>query len=365
MSEPAKRIPINIITGLLGVGKTTAIARLLEQVPAGQRWAVLVNEFGTVGLDAAMLGKRPLVRELAGGCLCCTLGVPLQTTLAQMIREVRPDRILIEPTGLGHPAALLDSLRTGALGEQLDVRATLTLVDPRQAEDPRVQAAAVYQDQVHLADVLLAAKCDLTPPDVLDRFLTEARGMFPPKIFVGVLDAPGIKPAWLDLPTDPGRVPLFPQAHHYEEADHAGHAHHHHDEEPVLETPRPGHPLRYVDDGLGQRAYGWVFAAEDRFLRSRLRAFVNELTATELAEESPRLLRAKGVFHVGGQWLLLNWLLGQLPALRPIAYRRDSRLELIASAENAPDWDAIHERLLGCLATQYEAEAAPGQISDL
>ncbi|RFA29962.1 hypothetical protein CAI21_09100 [Alkalilimnicola ehrlichii] len=107
------RVPTNLITGPLGAGKTTAISHLLEHRPEGERWAVLVNEFGAVSVDQALLPQIDgvVVRELAGGCLCCTLGVPLRVALTDILRKVKPDRLLIEPSGLGHPARVVTVLK--------------------------------------------------------------------------------------------------------------------------------------------------------------------------------------------------------------------------------------------------------------
>lgn len=126
-SSPAARprrlrlpVPVSIITGALASGKTTFIAGLLHAKPPGELWAVLVNEFGAAGLDAALLEggaagmlaapaaqqvKQPLeaagvhIRQLAGGCLCCALSGVTATAIAQLVRTVKPDRLLIEPSG--------------------------------------------------------------------------------------------------------------------------------------------------------------------------------------------------------------------------------------------------------------------------
>lgn len=90
--------------GFLGVGKTTAILDLFKQKPKNENWAVLVNEFGKIGIDGAIYSAAGItVKEVAGGCLCCAVGLPFQVSVNRLLKEVRPDRLLIEPTGLGHP----------------------------------------------------------------------------------------------------------------------------------------------------------------------------------------------------------------------------------------------------------------------
>ena len=99
----------NLITGFLGSGKTTSILHLLAHKDPNEKWAVLVNEFGEVGIDGALLADSgALLKEIPGGCMCCVNGLPMQVGLNTLLRQGKPDRLLIEPTGLGHPKQILD-----------------------------------------------------------------------------------------------------------------------------------------------------------------------------------------------------------------------------------------------------------------
>lgn len=331
---PPRRIspvPTNLITGFLGVGKSTAIRGLLERSPADERWAVLVNELGEVAVDGAAMagagGDRAAIRELPGGCLCCTLGAPLKVTLTRLVREARPDRLLIEPTGVGHPARVLDALRSEDLSTALDVRATVCLVDPRRLDDERVMASEVFRDQVELAEVLAANKVDLCDGDALARFRAWAAGLFPPKALVEEVEQGRIEPEWLDLPADPGRAPLFPDAH----------AHGHEQAPSAVRAPEPGDPVRHASSGEGLEACGWIFHPDDRFDQKRLLEVLQALPVERL----------KGVFRCD-RWLHVDRA-GDEPSTRASAWRADSRLECIARAGEAPDWEALERRLQGCL----------------
>ncbi len=115
----------NLITGFLGSGKTTSILHLLAQKPADEKWAVLVNEFGEVGIDGALLADSgALLKEIPGGCMCCVNGLPMQVGLNTLLRQGKPDRLLIEPTGLGHPKQILDILTAAVYEPWIDLRAT-------------------------------------------------------------------------------------------------------------------------------------------------------------------------------------------------------------------------------------------------
>lgn len=159
----ARPIPTNIITGFLGTGKTTSILNLLKTKPAGERWAVLVNEFGEVGIDGALLsgaGDDIFVREVPSGCMCCANGLPVQIALNRLLRKAKPQRLLIEPTGLGHPAEIIALLRSELYQNVLDLRATITLVDARKLADARYRDNATFQQQLQVADVVVGNKED-------------------------------------------------------------------------------------------------------------------------------------------------------------------------------------------------------------
>jgi len=127
-----EHIPTHLIGGPLGAGKTSLIRHLLDQKPAGERWAVLINEFGQIGLDAALLTTEAdgiSLAEIPGGCLCCVNGVPFQVGLARLLRQAKPGRLLIEPSGLGHPAELLRQLRQPPWRNVLSVQPTVLVLD--------------------------------------------------------------------------------------------------------------------------------------------------------------------------------------------------------------------------------------------
>lgn len=156
-------IKTNIITGFLGAGKTSLIKALLKTKPEDESWAVLVNEFGDVGIDSALLASEQSgihIREVAGGCMCCAAGVPMQVAITQLIAKAKPDRLLIEPTGLGHPETVLKVLMAPHFKHIIDMRACVTLVDARHATDPRYCTHETFLQQLSVADIILASKSD-------------------------------------------------------------------------------------------------------------------------------------------------------------------------------------------------------------
>ena len=330
------RVPTNLITGFLGVGKTTTILNLLAQRPADERWAVLVNEFGEVGIDGAIIkgagGAGVAVSEIAGGCFCCSSNEPLDFTLIELIRQTQPQRVLIEPTGLGHPAAVLETLRGPWFRNLIDLRATICVADPADFANPRVADSPVFQDQLHMADIVLVNKSDRAAPEQTAAFLKHLRELFPPKLSVltttnGTCDA-----ALLDADISAERVPLFPNAHPPQAAPvtppHAA----------PLTMLLPGHPLRKESPQGDRAACGWLFSPFDRF---------SKLALLELLGGSLDVHRLKGVFNVGTEWLLFNRVGGDLTC-ESIPYCRDSRIEVILD-QPCFNWDEFEQPLLKCL----------------
>ncbi|MCG9728764.1 CobW family GTP-binding protein [Shewanella sp. Isolate13] len=156
-------IPTNVITGFLGVGKTSLIKALLQHKPEAEVWAVLVNEFGEIGIDAGLLNsnkQQVQIKEVAGGCMCCAAGLPMQVAINQLIAKAKPDRLLIEPTGLGHPEEVLKVLTQPHYRQVLAMKACVTLVDARKLDDSRYTEHEIFNQQLRVADLVLASKAD-------------------------------------------------------------------------------------------------------------------------------------------------------------------------------------------------------------
>ena len=169
----AGRIPVTLITGFLGSGKTTLIGRLLLH-PDMDRVAVVINEIGEIGIDNALIRmSSENVSLLANGCLCCTVRTDLQETLRELFGERRSgqipdfDRVMIETTGLADPAPVIQTLASDTLlGAQYRLDGVVTLVDAVNALT-QLQGHAEAEQQIALADRIFITKCDLaTEPDI-------------------------------------------------------------------------------------------------------------------------------------------------------------------------------------------------------
>jgi len=161
-------IPVSVVTGFLGSGKTTLIGRILRD-PAFNRTAVIVNEFGEVGLDHELIASSDdTILALATGCLCCAIQTDLARTLLQLLERRAAgladyDRVLIETSGLGDPVPMLQSMMSDSLvSAAYRICVVVTLVDTVHGE-LTLEEHAEARNQVALADRLLLTKSDLRP----------------------------------------------------------------------------------------------------------------------------------------------------------------------------------------------------------
>ena len=165
--ERGARIPVTLVTGFLGAGKTTLIRRFLAS-PEGQGTAVIVNEFGAVGIDDALMrGTAEQTVLLGNGCVCCITRTDLQLALRQLVidreRGAVPGfaRVVIETSGLADPGPILQTFSTDrALGSEFHIDAALAVVDAVNGETTLAKAAEARK-QVILADRLIVSKSDL------------------------------------------------------------------------------------------------------------------------------------------------------------------------------------------------------------
>jgi G3E family GTPase len=153
------RIPVTIITGFLGSGKTTLLNHLLRSA-AALRLAVVVNEFGAIGVDGALVSGGELFVELDNGCLCCALNQDPEVLLAQLMQRGGFDHLVIETTGLADPLGVAWTFERSGLVSYFRMDAIVAVVDAANVETA-LQQAIEAQVQIERADLLVLNKLDL------------------------------------------------------------------------------------------------------------------------------------------------------------------------------------------------------------
>ncbi|WP_223521301.1 CobW family GTP-binding protein [Pseudomonas sp. GL-B-19] len=316
-----QNIPTHVIAGPLGAGKTSLIKHLLTQRPVGERWAVLINEFGQIGLDAALLTSDTdgiALGEVAGGCLCCVNGAPFQIGLGRLLRKAKPDRLFIEPSGLGHPVRLLEQLREAPWGGVLSVQPCVLVLDAQAlaAGKPLPEA---QQEALNSGGLLVLNKAEGLDFD--DRQRIAAR--LPP----GPL-------YW----TQQARLPLsnLPGLHARAVAGvdnfvaPKGLA-----QMPAIWTD-PALPICLSQEQEGGWSIGWRWHPSQTFDAALIGQWLESLSWR----------RAKLVIHSVDGWVSANALDNSELEWKPSEWRQDSRIELIFSEPQ--DVESLQSVLADC-----------------
>lgn len=181
MSNPeTQRIPVLVVSGFLGSGKTTLVRHLLRQAQdSGARVAVVSNEFGALGIDQALLGEGgEAFVELEGGCVCCQLTNELRDTLQMLRQRVQPDRVIVETSGVALPSDTQLQFWREPVSAWVDDDVAVVMVNAEQLVEDR-DLQGTFEDQVSSADLLLLNKIDLAPAADLDRLDALLRDMAP------------------------------------------------------------------------------------------------------------------------------------------------------------------------------------------
>src|SRR5277367_1733421 len=176
----SEKIPVTVLTGYLGAGKTTLLNRILSE-PHGKKYAVIVNEFGEIGIDNDLVvGADEEVFEMNNGCICCTVRGDLVRILdGLMRRKGKFDAIIVETTGLADPAPVAQTFFVDEnVGRKTRLDAVVTVADARWLND-RLKDAPEAKNQIAFADVILINKTDLVSPAELAEVEARIRGINP------------------------------------------------------------------------------------------------------------------------------------------------------------------------------------------
>lgn len=335
-----KPIPTNIITGFLGTGKTTVIQHLLRNKPKNERWAILVNEFGEIGVDGGLIESSDnskddhqniFIKEVPGGCMCCTAGLPMQIALNQLIAKAVPDRLIIEPTGLGHPKEVLAELCSAHNKDVIQLNTIITLFDSHKLVQPKYHKHAIYEEQLAVADLLVANKSDLCSGGDLERMQSQLIAMGLQSKALEIICYGELQGHWLDKPS------------HFEDS-HATHHHHHHKHEQI--------PQWQVDLQTNGRAYtqqsrdgfiteGWIFNATHVFDFDMLFHLISSVPVE----------RIKGIFITNRGVFGFNQADGVVSS-QELDESDSSRVELIRKDSSALDIDVEAKLNAALLASQ-------------
>ncbi|MFK3916728.1 CobW family GTP-binding protein [Psychrobacter sp. NPDC078501] len=385
MSIPVKNpiifqnIPCTLVTGFLGAGKTTVINQLLATKPDDERWALLINEFGRIGIDGALLAssqdndleqKNIAIREVSGGCICCTSQLPLQIAISRLLSEHHPQRLLIEPTGLAHPRELILQLSAPHWQTALKMNAVITVLSGEQWQQIKYRDHDGFQAHVRDADVLLInryVQLDTSEKQVLVEWITKlnsqvkiiwaASELTTPettdssdvhssdKFVANKLVADAYSSTLNDQLNKPSSIisnqrkisMAHPQKSMIAVQSQANSlatvpsSISSTDETEAQASADSDLPYRYHEDQQDFQLAGWRLPAHYILNADDLQNWLLAL---------PNWQRIKGVVHTSDGWMQINFNPGSLTT-RTIDPQTDSRLEIILQLDNTVDTNAV------------------------
>lgn len=150
---------VDIISGFLGAGKTTFIKQLIEQVFTGEKLVLIENEFGEIGIDGGFLKDAGIeITEMNSGCICCTLVGDFSKALQKVLEEYQPDRVLIEPSGVGKLSDIVKAIEDVKQDAEIEVNARITVVDGKKAKLYLKNFGEFFEDQVKHASTIVISR---------------------------------------------------------------------------------------------------------------------------------------------------------------------------------------------------------------
>lgn len=293
----AEKIPVTVLTGYLGAGKTTLLNRILTE-PHGRKFAVIVNEFGEIGIDNELVvGADEEIFEMNNGCICCTVRGDLIRIIEGLLkRRGKFDSIIVETTGLADPAPVAQTFFVDAdVKEAASLDAIVTVADAKWLAD-RLKDAPEAKNQIAFADVIILNKMDVVTPEEIEEVEGRIRAINPyaklhktTKCAVP-LDAVLNRNAF-DLQRILEIEPEFLEAgdehehHDHDHHDHDGHGHDHHKHDHDHDH---GHGLKHYHD---EEMQSLSIAFEGDLDPEKFLPWVNDY----VQKEGPSILRSKGI----------------------------------------------------------------------
>ena len=327
-------VKINVVSGFLGAGKTTLIKKLLTGSLRNEKVVLLENEYGEIGIDGGFMKDAGItVTELNAGCICCTLAGDFQAAVDQLIDTYHPDRILVEPTGVGKLSEILSAVeKAKERHPEIEVGGSATVVDAGKCRMYMKNFGEFFLDQVKSASTVIFSRTQLLDADRVEksraliaeahpdaRIITTPWDDMEPDFMLDVIE--NGKPIWFapleddDDDDDDDDHDEHEHHHHHhdddddddDEHDHHHEEHHHHGHE--------GHEHHHhhhhgADDHDADEVFGNIgIETAQRYEQDEIRAMLEKLSDEE---EYGRVLRAKGILqNAAGAWFQFDYVPGE------------------------------------------------------
>ena len=323
---------IDIISGFLGAGKTTLIKKLITEAYAGEKLVLIENEFGEIGIDGGFLADAGIqVNEMNSGCICCSLVGDFGKALKQVLDEYAPDRILIEPSGVGKLSDVIRAVQN-VQADNAVLNGFTTVVDAGKCKMYMRNFGEFFNDQVENAGCIILSHTDIASPKKVEEAVAMLREHNPGAVLVsthwGGLTGEQLLEAMERTDTLKAEMErLHHEAEHHHHHDHDEECechhehHHHHDHDEECECHHEHHHHEHGEEcSCGCGGHHHHHSAHDVFVSCGAET-TRIFDATELADKLNRLcdegaygvvLRAKGIVpSADGQWIHFDYVPGE------------------------------------------------------
>ncbi len=334
---------IDIISGFLGAGKTSFIQKLLKEALAGEQVVLIENEFGEIGIDGGFLKNAGIeIREMNQGCICCSLVGDFESSLKELVDKYHPDRIIIEPSGVGKLSDILGAVKTVSEHMDVELHAAVTVVDARKAKIYSKNFGEFFDNQIRFAGTVVLSRTDIAEESGIEEAVAIVRNINRDATVITTATEKLSGAQLLDIISkkDTMEEEMLREAmerveehehqheehrghhheHHHEhegghdEHDHEGHGHHHHDHHGVREVLEDGavihHPHRHEhgehehEHDADEIFQSWAMETPHKFDKSRLQTILTEMAESE---KYGMVVRAKGMLPtVDGDWMFFD-----------------------------------------------------------
>lgn len=351
--EGFKMTKIDIISGFLGAGKTTLIKKLIEEALKGEKVVLIENEFGEIGIDGGFLKESGIqINEMNSGCICCSLVGDFNTALKDVLFQYEPDRIIIEPSGVGKLSDVIKAVQKVADGDNVVLNSHITVADAKRAKMYLKNFGEFYKNQVEFASAIILSRTQDVKEDKLEKAIELIRSLND--------KSPIVTTPWDDLTgaqlleviegeNDFAKdllkaAEICPECghhhdhgeeccghdhehhhdhekhdheHHHDHEEH-GHEHHHDHEEHDHEEGCCGHDHEHHHHGHEHHHHhadevftSWGKETPKKYTEETIRHILEEL-AKEDSTEYGIILRAKGIVpDENGKWLHFDLVPGE------------------------------------------------------
>ncbi len=314
---------IDIFSGFLGAGKTTLIKKLISEAYSGEKLVLIENEFGEIGIDGGFLQDAGIeITEMNSGCICCSLVGDFSKALSQVVEKFAPDRILIEPSGVGKLSDVIRAVR--GVGGELELNSFTTVADVNKCKMYIENFGEFYKDQIEHANcVVLSHTTNASEKKIRDcvALLREMNGeaaiivtpweKLDGKQMLEAMEKTDTLEAELKRLKEEDVCPVCGHHHHHEHDHEHEHEHHHehdheHDHEHEHEHEHEHHHHHHADDVFTS----WGAETTNKYSADELESILGGLND---ADEYGMVLRAKGIVEgVGGEWLHFDYVPGEI-----------------------------------------------------